>query len=56
MDAWPGLPGSQTTPARAAASAVRWMRSELAQYHDTSMTMERSAKKARIAPAKITMT
>ena len=39
LNALPGAPGSQTTPARAAASAARWTRSVFAQYQLTSTTI-----------------
>src|SRR5579862_8583100 len=43
-------------PARAAASAARWTRRELAQYHETSTTIATIPIRAISAPAKMTRT
>ena len=56
MVALPWLPGSQTTPASAAASAARCMRRLLVQYQATSTTTAHRATSAIIAPAKMTST
>ena len=53
---WETSPGSQTTPARAAASAARCTFRLLAQYQETSTTTARMPTKTIVATAKMART